>query len=145
MKTTPAAAPRSHTFRPPARYGFHAEFTSVCPGYCTDRHDGGAVEDPSDISHSTSAAMELCVAAPGQPAEEGYVMEAYVNLRPYSLDAAERVPHGRVTILDSVESPPLTPDAFAKVIDQFAEQLQRMRELHAVLVEAVAEHQGGAL
>ncbi len=145
MKTTPAAAPRTYTFSPPARYGFHAEFTTTCPSFCTAHHPTGTDEDPVDVWHSMSGgALELPLATPGGQVEECTVFEAYVTVRSYSLDPAYRVPHASVAVLDSAETGPLDPDAFAMVIDQFAAQVERMRELHAVLVEAVAEHQGGA-
>jgi hypothetical protein len=143
--TTIAAAPRAYTFQSPARLGFHSEFTSPCPGFCTDNHrDSGASEHPVDVSHSMSGGtLDLLVAAPGEQAQECTVMEAFLTVHPYALDPAQRVPHAVATVLDSSETPPLDPDAFAEVIDRFAAQVDRMREMHALLVEAVAAHQGG--
>jgi len=137
--------PRAYTFTAPARLGFYAELTTACLGFCDGRHPTGGSEHPVDVSHSTGGAtLDLVLTAPGQPAEERYVVETYVNQRPYALDPAQRVPHAIVAVLEGAETAPLDPDAFAEVIERFAAHLDHMRAMHAVLVEAVAEHQAGA-
>ena len=144
MKATASDTARTYVFRPPARYGFHAELATPCPIFCDGRHPSSGIEDPVDVSHSTFGdALELPLKTPGGDVENCYAVEVYVNLRPYSLDPAERVPHAVVAVLDGAQTAPLTPDAFAEVIVRSAVQLDRMRQLHTVLVEAVAEHQGG--
>jgi hypothetical protein len=137
--------PRAHAFTVPARLGFHVELTTACLGFCDGRHPVDGSEHPVDVSHSTGGEyLALPLKKPGGDVEDCDAVEVYINQRPYSLDPAERVPNAVVTFLDSAETLPLDPDAFAEVIDQFAAHVDRMRKLHAVLVEAVAEHQAGA-
>jgi hypothetical protein len=142
--TTIDTTPRSYTFVPPEHLGFHAELTTQCSIFCAGHRAGGGTEHPSDVSHSTSGrALQLPLKAPDGKVEDGYAMEVYLNVRPYSLDERERVPHGVFAVLDSEETPPLTPDEFGAIIDRFAAEVEHMRELHKVLVQAVAEQQGG--
>jgi hypothetical protein len=143
-KTTTTAPPRTYTFRPPEHLGFHAELTTVCPDFC-DGHNGSAVEHPVDVSHSTSGqTLDLPLTSPGRTVEECAAVETFLDMRPYSLDPAQRVPHAVIAILDSTETPPLTPDAFAEAIERFAAEVEHMRKMHTVLVQAVAEYQVGA-
>lgn len=145
----PSDNQRHHTpvlhLSPPARIGFHVELTTACPDFCDGRHPADAREHPVDVWHSTGGdTLDLTLTSPGRQVEECTALATYLTIRPYSLDPAQRVPHAVLAVLDNAETGPLTPDEFAEVIDRFAAAVDRMRQLHAVLVEAVAEHQAGA-
>ena len=135
--------PRTWTLTAPASYG-HVKITETCLSFCRADHTSDRNVHPMDLWHQQyGPSMTLAVTDTAEPPEPDKVLAVSIDQRPHDLDPAARVPHARVEVSGGVWSEAMTPDAFAAFIDQLAGHVEKLREFHTVLAQAVAEHHGG--
>lgn len=113
------------------------QIVESCPSWCTDHHrndeDGALV----DLSHGRSFGGTMLRVF---DAEEGTIempiLDARINVDPYSDKPERRLPHVVFEPWEDEYMECLDPDGFAAVIAQVRAHCDRLDEVHAALVAA---------
>jgi hypothetical protein len=138
---TDTATPRTWSFRPPVQLGFHAELPVTCMRGCTLDHAQDREQHvfPQDIwCQRTGESLVLNLIEHGKAAEPFEVLRPSLDARPYAREAIA------IQVTDDVWTEAMNPGEFAEFITGLAAHLDHLRDMHAALVEAVAEHEAGA-
>lgn len=120
----------------------------TCMPGCVNDHsrDMATPTIPQDIfctAPKTTVGVTLPVSIRYEP-ELFRVLNVELTMEPYSNRLAERLPHATVEVLDEHYIQGLDPDGLATVINTLAQQVERMRDTHAQLVELRAQYLGQA-
>lgn len=112
-----------------------------CPAFCTDTHWADQGRMLVDLSHSSAAvAMRVATRIDGSPDPVAWpVMSAAIKQWPYLEDAEDREPYVAFEPSpdDVIE---MDPDRLAAMIGEIRAHADRLEQVHAQLVQAVAEH-----
>lgn len=143
--TAPAAEPRTFTF--PLRDG--GTLTETCPRGCDLDHQPQTErrEHAEDIWHhiGDDPHLTLTVFDPEDGKAEDQFLSAQVTVAPHETDPRLSVPHVSLAIAqDYSVMEGMGPDEFGTVIDHLAAHVDRLRGVHAQLVQARAEWQARA-
>ncbi|MGW7330447.1 DUF6907 domain-containing protein [Streptomyces sp. NPDC054840] len=111
-----------------------------CPSWCTDRHwndeDGALV----DLSHGRDfGGTPLAVFDATEGTIEMPVLDARINVDPYSDRPERRLPHVVLQPWEDEVMECLDPDQFAAVIAQMRAHCVELDKVHAALVAARRE------
>ncbi|MBC3988026.1 hypothetical protein H8N00_03745 [Streptomyces sp. AC563] len=136
--------PRSFTVNVQARDG-GGTHTEHCPRWCTSDHRGDRDSEHGtflcDIWHRGGHAGLPMRVVDGRSAQADEVLVANLSAIPYSSNPKERVPHVSVELIEGLDMwvDEMGPQAFAAFIDSLAGHVERLRGVHAQLVQACAE------
>lgn len=144
--TVPSGAPVAEQ---PRRWSFTdkrsgQQLEVVCLPGCTNDHalDQAQPAYREDIGCTVTGDADTLPINTGEGPDEWEVLQTQVSMYPYSHRISERQPYAAVQVLDNHWVQGLDPDGLQFVIDTVAVQLDRMREMHARLVEARATVKG---
>lgn len=116
------------------------QIVETCPSWCEDRHwndgDGALV----DLSHGRDfGATMLSVFDAQEGAIEMPVLDARINVDPYSEEPERRLPHVVLQPWEDEVMECLDPEQFAAVIAQVRAHCDQLDKVHAALVAARRE------
>lgn len=118
-----------------------------CPSWCTNDHlhaQGSALADLTHTSEPIAAEVEVFdMWADGEAVTlQASVLSAQIRQNPYSENAKRNLPFVAFEPTDGEIADELSPEEFAEVIDTLQAHVERLRLMHARLVQARAEHPG---
>jgi hypothetical protein len=123
------------------------QIVETCPSWCTASHvddDHGMLTELLHVGPEIATPVEVFAGwSDGAPVTAPMpLLSARVQIAPYSDNPRRNVPHVELEVWQDQSMEGVTPEELAAVIARVRAHCDRLEQVHAQLVEALAEHPG---